>query len=213
MIENYPEKARNLTVNPINLDKSLKLVHEDDNINTWHKLDENIPKRIEMLSKISFTLYNMRNHISFDLITVPIEGTISPRSIIKNVECVLFFGAENNAVYEDRGTIIIRVKQVLKVYENIRIIQTWCKLTPNDSRYRVASTQLSSPLLIKIYNFLNLNYLKDFVSNITSKKVFQEIENLICSGTLVEVDVLITKLLDLVTEYKHIWLHIRGKFY
>ena len=108
---------------------------------------------------------------------------------------------------------------MLKVYENIRKIHTWCKLTPNDSRFKSTllnhQSSLLSPAglgLMKIYNYLNLNYLKDFNSNVSNKKLIHEIENCICKGAIVEVEVFVNRLLELVKEYKHIWRHIKGFF-
>jgi len=115
---------------------------------------------------------------------------------------------------------------VLKVYENIRTIQTWNKLTPDDSRFNSTlmkslsssssssssslSSSSSSSLLMKIYNFLNLSYLKDFKGTISNKKYFQDIEDSILNGTLVEVDDFISRVLEVVKEYKHVWHNIRG---
>ena len=88
-----------------------------------------------MLLKISSALYSMRNEIAYDLITLPIEGiimiiiliililmiliiiiiimtiikgTICPRSIIKQVESVMFFGSDSEDVYADPGTVNLR---------------------------------------------------------------------------------------------------------
>ena len=88
-----------------------------------------------MLLKISSALYSMRNEIAYDLITLPIEGiiiilililmiiiikiiiiiimfiikgTICPRSIIKQVESVMFFGSDSEDIYADHGTVNLR---------------------------------------------------------------------------------------------------------
>jgi len=79
----------------------------------------------------------MRNEIAYDLITLPIEGiililililmiiiikiiiiiiiimfiikgTICPRSIIKQVESVMFFGSDSEDIYADHGTVNLR---------------------------------------------------------------------------------------------------------
>jgi len=37
-----------------------------------------------------------------------IKGTICPRSIIKQVESVMFFGSDSEDVYADHGTVNLR---------------------------------------------------------------------------------------------------------
>ena len=110
----YPARLLNILANSnIAYAKFLK-IQKDDN-KSWHNDPDYLPTRARMLSKLAEVVYKLRNEITFESITLGIEGYICPRSILRDLEATLFYGSQLKSFYEDSSTIKIRGNSLLKL--------------------------------------------------------------------------------------------------
>ena len=108
----FPQKIAHLVLKNQNQYKKYFVVQSDDN-KSWHNDPLYLPTRFRMLSRLAEVVYKLRNEISYESITSPIEGYICPRRILRTIESALFYGSQLKSIYEDLSTIKIRGNRLL----------------------------------------------------------------------------------------------------